>query len=333
MNKINNFCKTLNDFVGNDKNKLLLQSIAKDKYSPNIFLFLGQYGCGKRTLARLFALECNKNTQADNLAIFSMYDYTDFNDSHLYETIANIDDSINHFIIINDFNLLNRINQLNLLNHINSIANINQKYIFCARDCKNIVQDIIVQSIRIDIENVSKDNIIKWLNNIDSSLSNNVRDLIAIRSNGCLLKTIKLIERYNYLGEDEFLQSEESCYVYLAKYFYHVLWLLKNNRAKSEDINKHKSIMMSLIERIMKIPITSVKIDYQNLFLDLARKTFDFEYHSEQIVESLIKAYDVRTIMNLYKIALDDFMMNSFDSDIRFQTALLSIYQRLKMGI
>lgn len=332
MSDINNFCKSLNDFVGNNKNKLLLHNIAKDRYSPNMFLFLGQYGIGKRTLAKLFALECNSNHCNNDL--FLLYDYTDFNDNHLYDSIANVDNSnITRFIIINDFNLLDRVSQINLLNHINNIACNNQKYVFCACDCKNIIQDVIVQSLRIDVETLTKDDIIVWLNNIDNSLSDNIKNTISARSNGCLLKAIKLYERYKYFGEEEFLKYEESSYTYLAKFFYHVLWLLKNNRAKAEDINKHKSTMIALVDRIMKIPIAAVKVDYQNLFLDIAKQLFDSECKSEQIIESLIKAYDTRTIMNLYKYALDEFVMNSFDSDINFQTALLSIYQRLKIGI
>ena len=47
----------------------------------------------------------------------------------------------------------------------------------------------------------------------------------------------------------------------------------------------------------------------------------------------MVKQFDVRSIMNLYKVALDDFTMSSFDSDIRFQTALFSVYQRLLTGI
>jgi hypothetical protein len=69
------------------------------------------------------------------------------------------------------------------------------------------------------------------------------------------------------------------------------------------------------------------------LFLDLAKKCFNAEYKVEPIVEAIVKQFDVRSIMNLYKVALDDFTMSSFDSDIRFQTALFSIYQRLLMGI
>ena len=64
-----------------------------------------------------------------------------------------------------------------------------------------------------------------------------------------------------------------------------------------------------------------------------AKKCFNNEYKTEPIIDAILRQFDARSIMNLYKIAMDDFTMSSFDSDIRFQTALLSIYQRLIMGI
>ena len=112
-----------------------------------------------------------------------------------------------------------------------------------------------------------------------------------------------------------------------------MLWLVRNARASSEDIKKHKDIMIELVDRIMRIPIALIKDDYQNLFLDLAKKCFNPDYVTEPIIDAMLRQFDVRSIMNLYKIAMDDFTISSFDSDIRFQTALFSIYQRLLMGI
>ena len=86
--------------------------------------------------------------------------------------------------------------------------------------------------------------------------------------------------------------------------------------------------MMELIERIMRIPIALLKDDYQNLFLDFAKKIFNQEYSTEPIIDSIIKAYDARSIMNLYRVALDDFTINSFDSDIRFFKRLYYLFTK-----
>lgn len=91
--------------------------------------------------------------------------------------------------------------------------------------------------------------------------------------------------------------------------------------------------MIELANKIINSPIALVKDDYQNFFFDLTKKTFDENYVTEPIIDAIVKQFDTRSIMNLYKIALDDFTMNSFESDIRFQTALYSIYQRLLLGI
>ena len=143
----------------------------------------------------------------------------------------------------------------------------------------------------------------------------------------------KLFEKYLIIGEKDFLNLEESGYVYLAKYFAQVMWLVKNIRSSADEVKKHKEAMMDIVDRLMRIPIALLKDDYQTLFLDLAKKCFNNEYKTEPIIDAILRQFDARSIMNLYKIAMDDFTMSSFDSDIRFQTALLSIYQRLVMGI
>jgi hypothetical protein len=196
---------------------------------------------------------------------------------------------------------------------------------------------IISRSLTLNFNTKSKEEVVDNLNKIASkqniNLTESVANLIAVRSKGHMRDAHKLFEKYLIIGEKDFLDLEESGYVYLAKYFAQVLWLVRNARASSEDIKKHKDIMIELVDRIMRIPIALIKDDYQNLFLDLAKKCFNPDYITEPIIDAMIRQFDVRSIMNLYKVAMDDFTINSFDSDIRFQTALFSIYQRLLMGI
>ena len=109
--------------------------------------------------------------------------------------------------------------------------------------------------------------------------------------------------------------------------------LVKNPKAKAEEAKKHRSIMIEIVDRLSRIPVALLKDDYQKLFFDLAKKSFDTEYKTESIIDKLIQAYDVRSIITLCKYALDDFMMSSFENDIRFQTALLSIYQRISLNV
>ena len=91
--------------------------------------------------------------------------------------------------------------------------------------------------------------------------------------------------------------------------------------------------MNEIADRLMRIPIALLKDDYQKLFFDIIKKSFNDAYKTEPIIDAIVKSYDTRIIMNLYKVATDDFMLNSFDSDIRFQTALFSVYQRLVYGL
>lgn len=210
-------------------------------------------------------------------------------------------------------------------------------YVLCTTNKDALLSTIISRSLVLNFNTKSKEEVIANLNKIASEnniqLSNAAANLIALRSKGHMRDAHKLLEKYMLIGESDFLNLEESGYTYLAKYFAQVLWLIKNQRASVDDIQKHKKVMFEIVERLMRIPVALLKDDYQRLFLDLAKKSLDNEYVCEPIIEKFVAAYTNRQIMDLYKVALDDFMMSSFDSDIRFQTALLSIYQRLLVGV
>lgn len=346
--------KFFRDIVGNEVNNRLLLSVAKSDYSPSVYVLSGSYGVGKTTSARLFAKACNCENLTDDLCgkcdsckmnIDNSPFYSEF-DSSLVNKVENIRDLYDDLtwvpkgkkrvITLDEFHLTSRAAQSALLKLFED-APPNIYYVLCTTDKNAILPAILSRSLTLEFSTKSKEEVIDNLNKIASEQNINlpeaVSNLIALRSKGHMRDAHKLFEKYLLIGEKDFLNLEESGYMYLAKYFVQVLWLVKNSKASSEDIKKHKEVMMELVDRIMRIPIALLKDDYQNLFLDLAKKCFNPEYKSEPIIEAITSRFDARSIMNLYKVALDDFSMSSFDSDIRFQTALFSIYQRLLMGI
>lgn len=346
--------KFFRDIVGNEVNNRLLLSVAKSDYSPSVYVLSGSYGVGKTTSARLFAKACNCENLTDDLCgkcdsckmnIDNSPFYSEF-DSSLVNKVENIRDLYDDLtwvpkgkkrvITLDEFHLTSRAAQSALLKLFEDAPS-NIYYVLCTTDKNAILPAILSRSLTLEFSTKSKEEVIDNLNKIASERNINlpeaVSNLIALRSKGHMRDAHKLFEKYLLIGEKDFLNLEESGYMYLAKYFVQVLWLVKNSKASSEDIKKHKEVMMELVDRIMRIPIALLKDDYQNLFLDLAKKCFNPEYKSEPIIEAITSRFDARSIMNLYKVALDDFSMSSFDSDIRFQTALFSIYQRLLMGI
>lgn len=346
--------KFFRDIVGNEVNNRLLLSVAKSDYSPSVYVLSGSYGVGKTTSARLFAKACNCENLTDDLCgkcdsckmnIDNSPFYSEF-DSSLVNKVENIRDLYDDLtwvpkgkkrvITLDEFHLTSRAAQSALLKLFEDAPS-NIYYVLCTTDKNAILPAILSRSLTLEFSTKSKEEVIDNLNKIaderNINLPEAVSNLIALRSKGHMRDAHKLFEKYLLIGEKDFLNLEESGYMYLAKYFVQVLWLVKNSKASSEDIKKHKEVMMELVDRIMRIPIALLKDDYQNLFLDLAKKCFNPEYKSEPIIEAITSRFDARSIMNLYKVALDDFSMSSFDSDIRFQTALFSIYQRLLMGI
>lgn len=345
--------KFFKDIVGNEVNNKLLLAIAKSD-GPSTIILNGQYGCGKTTSARIFAKAVNCQCLSDDICgkcescklefddnpCYSEFDSSIFgrveNIRDLYEDLTWVPRGKKRVITFDEFHLTSRAAQSALLKLFED-APANIYYILCTTDKNAILPTIISRSLTLEFNTKSKEEIINNLKKIavdkNINLSDNVTNLIALRSKGHMRDAHKLLEKYLLIGEKDFLNLEESGYIYLAKYFAQVLWLIRNTRASSEEIKKHKDMMMELVDRIMRIPIALLKDDYQNLFLDLAKKCFNTEYKVEPIIEAIVKQFDVRSIMNLYKVALDDFSMSSFDSDIRFQTALFSVYQRLLMGI
>lgn len=345
--------KFFKDIVGNEVNNKLLLAIAKSD-GPSTIILNGKYGCGKTTSARIFAKAVNCQCLSDDICgkcescklefddnpCYNEFDSSIFgrveNIRDLYEDLTWVPRGKKRVITFDEFHLTSRAAQSALLKLFED-APANIYYILCTTDKNAILPTIISRSLTLEFNTKSKEEIIKNLKKIaidkNINLSDNVTNLIALRSKGHMRDAHKLFEKYLLIGEKDFLNLEESGYIYLAKYFAQVLWLIRNTRASSEEIKKHKDMMMELVDRIMRIPIALLKDDYQNLFLDLAKKCFNAEYKVEPIIEAIVKQFDVRSIMNLYKVALDDFSMSSFDSDIRFQTALFSVYQRLLMGI
>jgi DNA polymerase III delta prime subunit len=353
VEKYNYRPQKFSNIVGNEINNKLLLSIAKDG-GPSTIIMSGAYGCGKTTSARIFAKAVNCENLSDDicgecqsckLGVDDNPCYSEY-DSSLVNRVDNIRDLYDDLmwvpigkkrvITFDEFHLTTRAAQSAMLKLFED-APPNIYYLLCTTDKNAILPTIISRSLTLEFSTKSKDEVINNIKEIASlqniNISDNVANLIALRSKGHMRDAHKLFEKYLLIGEKDFLNLEESGYVYLAKYFAQVLWLIKNSRASTEDIKKHKDIMIELVDRLMRIPIALLKDDYQNLFLDIIKKCFNKDYQVEPIIDAIVKAYDVRSIMNLYKVAVDDFTMGSFDSDIRFQTALFSIYQRLLIGI
>lgn len=345
--------KRFSDVVGGDSNNKLLLSVAKNG-GPSVYVFHGSYGCGKTTSARLFAKAVNCVNLTDDICgecafcksnIDDNPCYSEFDSSlinrvenirDLYEELMYVPAGKKRVITFDEFHLTTRAAQSSLLKLFEDAPK-NIYYVLCTTEKNAILPAIISRSLTLEFNTASKDLVINNINHIakerNINISDNVVNLIALRSKGHLRDAHKLFEKYLLLGEHDFLNTEESCYIYIAKYFANVLWLVRNLKASNDDIKKHKLVMIELANKIINSPIALVKDDYQNFFFDLTKKTFDENYVTEPIIDAIVKQFDTRSIMNLYKIALDDFTMNSFESDIRFQTALYSIYQRLLLGI
>lgn len=341
--------KKFSDVVGNEVNNKILMAIAKNG-GPSTILMSGSYGCGKTTCSRLFAkaINCSHLTNDicgecescrsdfNNNPLYSEYDSSAVGNveeiDRLYEDLTFVPKGKKRVINLDEAHLISRQAQSKLLKVFED-APPNIYYVLSTTDKDSLLSTVLSRSLILNFNTKSKDEVISNLSKLakerNINLSDGVVNLIALRSKGHMRDAHKLLEKYLLIGEKDFLNLEESSYNYIAKYFLNVLWLVKNSRSSTEEIKKHKCIMLEIVERIMRVPIALLKDDYQNFFFDLIKKSFSSDYVCEPIISKILDLYDSRIIMRLYKVAVDDFMMNSFGSDIKFQTALLSIYPRM----
>lgn len=345
--------KKFSEIVNNEVNNKLLLTIAKNG-GPSTILMNGAYGTGKTTSARLFAKAVNCQHLSNDicgkcdsckLSFDNNPCYSEF-DSSMVGRVENIRDMYEELtytvkgkkrvICIDEAHLVTRAAQSALLKVFED-APANIYYILCTTDKDSLLQTILSRSLILNFSTKSKEEVIGNINKIASNMNitlpESVSNLIALRSKGHMRDAHKLFEKYLLIGDKDFLELEESGYNYLGKYFGNLLWLISNRGASLEESKKHKEIMLDVVDHIMKIPIALLKDDYQRLFLDFMYCTFNDDYQCEPFVRAIVNKYKSKMILQLYKIAMDDFTVNSFDSDIRFKSALLSIYQRLLMGV
>lgn len=338
------------DIVGNEVNNKLLLAVASSEHAPSTYVFSGSYGCGKTTSARCFAkaVNCSNVTDDicgecesckysfDNNPYYAEYDSSFFGNKEaiqdMYEDLTFVPKGKKRVVVLDEAHLISRQGQSALLKVFEDAPK-NIFYVLCTTDKDSILPTILSRSLVLNFTTKSKSDVINNLQVIAANkgvhLSDDVANLIALRSKGHMRDAHKLFEKFLLIGERDFLNLEESGYAYLAKYFAQVLWLIKNQKAKLDEVKKHKAVMVEIVERLSKIPVALLKDDYQKLFFDLAKRTMCEEYVVEPIINKLLQAYDTKLLMMVYKVALDDFMMSSFENDIRFQSALLSIYQRI----
>lgn len=191
----------------------------------------------------------------------------------------------------------------------------NTFFVFCTTDIDKMLPTIRSRSIELNFTTVSEDIVVK---NLKSIAKNNNLDipeedlrLIAVKSKGHMRNAHMLLDQYLMIGREDFLETVKSSRQYFLQFF---LSLAKKDRM----------MMYDAIKRLISFPLADLFVDYQQTVLSLAENMT--EVANDEDVLPVVDAFG-SDIAKLIKILLSDWVLESFNSDINFQSALLCLFQ------
>lgn len=164
------------------------------------------------------------------------------------------------------------------------------------------------KEVREDIEKHAAD--------LGMSLSQATIDVIATRSRGIMRNAHMLLDKVNILSEEEFLKSDTPSIALLNKY---VTSLLKKDR----------DLVLESVSDMSRIPVAYLKDDWQDYFLNLMRASINPSLVKDEKIKKLASILGKNTV-NLVKMCTQDWIINSFQSSIQAETAMLALYQSME---
>lgn len=342
--------KFFRDVVGGGINNDILMSIAKSG-GPSTIIIAGDYGCGKSTSSRLFARAVNCKNLTNDLcgcceACTCKLDTSAFYqelDSSIFGNVDTIRDmrsqlqtvpkGMTRVINIDEFHLCSRQCMSSLLKVFEDAPS-NIYYILTTTDIDAIIPTIISRSMVLKVNTKSKfevmGNIRKLAKELNINISDSAVETIANNSHGHMRNAHMALEKYTLVGEEKFLESESTAYPYIAKYFYNLL-ACKMLTPKHEKFSHTRENVFKSLSQIMTYPVALLKDEYQRFFLDLVKGSVDDTYKVDPETARIIGKFKTKDLIDLFKIGTGDWVIKSFDNDVRLQTALLALFQKVVM--
>lgn len=191
-------------------------------------------------------------------------------------------------------------------------------FIFATTDVDKLLDTIRSRSLELRFMTVAKDDIINNLKTIaekkDIPVDDEVVSIIATRSNGHMRNAHMLLDQYLLLGRDAFLSSVVSSRELFVKYVVGVL-------------QKDKNKVISAINDMMTFTLSDLKNDYESFLYDLLKSYLGYE--SEENTTSILAKKLGPNTVKIVRACMSKWVLDSFESDVQFQTALLALFQML----
>lgn len=192
-------------------------------------------------------------------------------------------------------------------------------FVFATTDIEGILNTIRSRSLEMRFELISqediKENIIDIAKKEEKEISDDIAELISLRSRGHMRNAHMMLDRYLMLGEEDFKESVRSAESLFLDYFYYLS-------------NQNKDGVFKTIDDLLTFPLADLKLDFQNVLLDLTEILVGYKEGSEK-EQKIVKSLGGKV---LKLIKQGNWILDNFDSDLTFKACMLSLYQLLSGG-
>lgn len=336
--------KLFREVSGQNLPKTVLKAICKSPAtSPRTIILEGEYGTGKTTCARIFAKAlnckykmkdgdaCGKCEDCQNDISKSIY-YEEY-DSSIIGNITDIKELKETFyfneslgykvIVLDEAHLITPQAQSALLKLFeDSPAGI--FFVLCTTNSSKILNTIRSRALTLKFDLLSQKDIIKNIENISKNylqidIESDIIKLIAERSKGHLRNAHMLLEQYQMLGRDEFVNLYRSC-TELYKFFIFAL------------INKKQEVLPGIIEKLLHYRLSELKSEYELFVLNIIKLYYSGKASEDKQMNFII-SYFKHKKNNFIDILNDYRNYDMFNSDVRFTSFMWLLADRLNQLI
>lgn len=302
----------IEEIIGNELPKAIIKSIVnKSNEVSHIIIMHGNKGSGKTILSKLLAKELGIQYEE----IYTYYS------SPIERIKKYIEESLmdRYVYAINEFDKLSLEQQYELIEPL-SEYDANKYYILSIEDIDKINNQLLNRAIVIDMEPISDRQIEEKVREILQKENRQIIEedikIIVRRSENNIYKAYKLLDKYLILERNVFLEYTESIRLSLLKL---LLTAILNDKDKAEGN----------IYKILTRPNSYVKMDYENLILEIMKVKTKVIEPKDEYISKLIELLQSK-VYDLFDILNDKELYDMFDNEVKLQTALWYIFVRVR---
>lgn len=313
--------------------KRVLRAIAKNpEDKPQTITLSGPFGCGKTTMARIFAQAVNFPDKSGDVSLDSPISssnletsgiYTEYDSSvvgnvstlrELQETFQFSTSRYRRTILFDEAQVISKEAQSALLRVTENVPN-NVFFIFATTHPDDLLPALRSRSLELELtvvpDFVVRDRIQHLSQSLGMSVSDQASSLIVSRARGHLRDCDMLFDLYRILGDD-FEDAIRSAAPFFIQFF-------------QASMMQDRAAAKALLENLKTIPLAQLKSDFEIFMVDLTYEAVQNKIETETYVSELAKLLKLDGIA-IVKFYLSPWGLGGFNTDKTFEMFMWSLY-------